>query len=325
MKAIFFEQEGEPQKVLRLRETTIPEPNENEVRVKWLGSPINPADALFIQGKYRYKPQFPQIAGLEGAGIIDAVGKNVQLPKGTLVAFFSKNAWAEYVIVSKEELYVLPDNFPVEKALQFVLNPFTAWGLLKQARVKTNDWLLLSAGNSMVSLIITQIARKLGIRVIATVRNSDYVSRVKELGAAEVINTSSESIVQRVKEITEGKGAAAAIDAVGGETGTQLAQSLDVNGRLIVYGVLSAEPVQVHNSLFVYKNISMSGFGVRGFLQSLSPEEKQQITQSLIEIIGAGDFKMDVAKSFTLDNFASALAEYESGPVNGKIILRHNQ
>jgi NADPH:quinone reductase len=322
MKALFFDREGDPQEVIYLKETAIPEPKENEVRVKWLGSPVNPADSFFIQGKYRFKPQFPQIAGLEGAGIVDAVGDNVQLPKGTLVAFLSTNAWAEYVIVHKDELYVLPANFPPEKAVQFVLNPVTAWGLLKRAGVKSGDWLLLTAGNSMVSLIVTQIARKLGLQVISTVRNSDYTARIKELGAAEVIDTSKESIVQRVNEITGGKGVTAAIDAVGGETGTQLAQSLALNGKLIAYGVLSTDPVQVHNSLLVYKNISMMGFGVRGFLESLSEEEKEHMTKSLIEMLSAEDFKMDVAKSYSLDNFAGALKANAEGPVNGKIIFK---
>jgi len=322
MKALFFDQEGDPRDVIYLKETAIPEPKENEVRVKWLGSPVNPADSFFIQGKYRFKPQLPQIAGLEGAGIVDAVGNNVELSKGTLVAFLSSNSWAEYVIVRKDELYALPANFPVEKAVQFVLNPVTAWGLLKRAGVKSGDWLLLTAGNSMVSLIVTQIARKLGVQVISTVRNSDYTARIKELGAAEVIDTSKESIVQRVHEITDGKGVTAAIDAVGGETGTQLAQSLALNGKLIAYGVLSADPVQVHNSLLVYKNISLMGFGVRGFLESLSAEEKEHMTKSLIEILSEEDFKMDVAKSYSLDNFADALKANASGPVNGKIIFK---
>lgn len=322
MKALFFEREGDPQEVIHLTETAIPGPKENEVRVKWLGSPINPADALFIEGRYRFKPQFPQIAGLEGAGIIDAVGKNVQLATGTLVAFLTKNAWAEYVIVPKEELYVLPADFPVEKAVQFVLNPVTAWGLLKRAGVQQGDWLLLTAGNSMVSLIITQIARKQGVQVISTVRSSDHTARVKESGATEVINTSKESIAQRVHEITGGKGATAAIDAIGGDIGTQLAQSLALNGKLIVYGVMSPDPVQVHNSLFVYKNISMTGFGVRGFLESLSAEEKQHMTKSLIDIISASDFKMEVAKSYSLDNFAEALKANASGSGNGKIIFK---
>jgi NADPH2:quinone reductase len=322
MKALYFEQEGEALDVLQLKETPIPEPGENEVRIKWLGSSINPADIFFIRGKYRFKPQFPQIAGLEGAGIVDKAGSNVQISRGTLVGFLYKNAWAEYVILPEKELFVLPDNFPVEKAIQFVLNPATAWGLLHRAGLQAGDWLLLSAGNSSVSSIITQIARTRGIQVISIVRSSEYESELKALGAAAVINTSNESIVERVQQITGGKGAAAAIDAVGGDTGTQMTQALGVNGRMIVYGVLSPEPVQVHNSLFVYKNISFSGFGIRGLLESLSAKEKQEMTASLIDLLRSPDFKMDISASYKLDEFKTAFQMYASGSANGKIILK---
>ena len=322
MKALYFEREGEPLDVLQLKETAIPEPRENEVRIKWLGSSINPADIFFIRGKYRFKPQFPQIAGLEGAGIVDKAGRNVQLSPGILVAFLYKNAWAEYVIVPEKELFVLPENFPVEKAIQFVLNPATAWGLIHRAGLQAGDWLLLSAGNSSVSSIITQIASTRGIQVISIVRSGEYGSRLKALGAAAVINSSNESIIERVQQLTGGKGATAAIDAVGGDTGTQMTQALSVNGRQIAYGVLSPEPVQVHNSLFVYRNISFSGFGIRGLLESLSVKEKQEMTTSLICLLTSPDFIMDISASFRLEKFKTAFQLYASGSVNGKIILK---
>ena len=322
MKVLYFEHEGEALDVLQLKETAVPEPGENEVRINWMGSSINPADIFFIRGKYRFKPQFPQIAGLEGAGIVDKAGRNVQISPGTLVAFLYKNAWAEYVIVPEKELFVLPEDFPVEKAIQFVLNPATAWGLIHRAGLQAGDWLLLSAGNSSVSSIITQIARTRGIQVISIVRSAEYGSRLKALGAAAVINSSNESIIERVQQLTGGKGATAAIDAVGGDTGTQMTQALSVNGRQIAYGVLSPEPVQVHNSLFVYRNISYSGFGIRGLLESLSAKEKKEMAASLIDLLISPDFKMDISASFRLDEFQSAFQLYASGAENGKIILK---
>jgi len=86
LKALCFEQAGEPTQVLRLREIEKPEPHPGEVRLKLIGSPINPADEMFIRGDYRIKAVFPEIAGLEGAGMIDAVGENVNLPVGAKVS-----------------------------------------------------------------------------------------------------------------------------------------------------------------------------------------------------------------------------------------------
>src|SRR5689334_4918057 len=116
MKAIYFKETGNMQDVLQLGKFEIPQPKANEVRVKVLGSPINPSDIYFVSGTYRIKPVFPQKAGLEGAGVIEAVGKDVNLPVGSLVAFLQHGAWAEYNIIPEENLFVLPADFPLEKA-----------------------------------------------------------------------------------------------------------------------------------------------------------------------------------------------------------------
>src|SRR4051812_26058091 len=113
MKAIYFEQTGDTQSVLSLKQFDKPTPGANQVIVKLLGSTINPADFFFISGTYRFKPEFPQIAGLEGAGIIDSEGEGVDLLPGTLVCFFSKNSWAEYAAIPKDDIIILPPGFPV--------------------------------------------------------------------------------------------------------------------------------------------------------------------------------------------------------------------
>ena len=113
-------------------EKATPVPDNNEVLVKMLGSPINPADGFFIKGIYRFLPQFPeQTAGLEGAGIVVEAGKYAEIKPGSLIAFFHRNSWAEFALVPKEEAVVLPTEFPLEKAVQFCINPFTAWGYSK--------------------------------------------------------------------------------------------------------------------------------------------------------------------------------------------------
>ena len=156
MKAIIFDKTGKANDVLKLEEIPISEPNDNEVRIKILASTINPADMLFIEGKYRMQPSFPQTAGLEGIAIIDKTGRNIQLPENTLVAFRHKNIWAEYAVMPEEKIVILPQNFPIDKGSQFSLNPITAYALLEQANIKESDWLLLTAGNSAISKIIIQ-------------------------------------------------------------------------------------------------------------------------------------------------------------------------
>ncbi len=325
MKAICFEQAGEPSRVLLLKEIEKPEPGAGEVRLKIIGSPINPADEMFIKGQYRLKPVFPEVAGLEGAGIIDAVGENVDLHVGVRASFFAKRVWAEYVVVPASDLFLLPQNLPDEKAVQSFLNPVTSWGLLEEVGVKENDWLLLTAGNSSVSRIVAQISAKRGVKVILVVRNSENSGELKSLGAREVIDSSTEEISKRVLEITGGKGVNGILDSVGGKTGTELFRSVAVDARIVVYGILSRETAEFHNSVFLYKNVTMKGFGVRGYLESRTSEQKDRMLASLAEVISRREFRLDVSAWYSLGEYREALEAYDKDGRHGKIVFRPEQ
>jgi len=321
MKAIYFKETGDPQNVLLLKQFDKPTPKENQVIVKPLGSPINPSDFFFISGNYRVKPELPQIAGLEGAGIIESTGPGVALPVGTLVSFFSRNAWAEYVALSKDDVLVLPNDFPVEKAIQFALNPITAWGLLERADLKTGDWLLITAGNSVVSKLIIQMAKMRGINVLATVRDDKNTATLTAYGA-HVINVNKDDLIEYVQQVTEGKGAHVALDAVGGKTGSDVLKCLRPGGRLIIYSRLSPDPIQLYSADVLYKNISINGFGVRAYLESKTAEQKTGIINSLVTIIGDPEFKMEVAASFPLDNYQEAIKTAVEAKKEGKVLFK---
>ncbi|MBB6130168.1 quinone oxidoreductase family protein [Mucilaginibacter lappiensis] len=321
MKAIYFKETGDAKSVLLLKQFDKPSPKANQVVVKPLGSPINPSDFFFISGTYRLKPEFPQIAGMEGAGIIESIGEGVDLPVGTLVSFFSQNAWAEYVAVSKNDLLVLPSNFPVEKASQFTLNPITAWGLLERADLQAGDWLLITAGSSVVSKLIIQMAKLHGIQVIATVRDDKNTTTLTSYGA-HVVNVSKDDLVEYVQQVTGGKGAHIALDAVGGKTGSDVLKCLQPGGRLIIYSRLSPDPIQLYSGDVLYKNISINGFGIRAYLASKTTEQKADIVRSLISIIGDPEFKMEVAASFPLDDYQEAIKTAIEAKKEGKVLFK---
>ncbi|MDR6942524.1 quinone oxidoreductase family protein [Mucilaginibacter pocheonensis] len=321
MKALYFEETGDAGHVLSLKQFDKPIAGENQVIVKLLGSPINPSDFFFISGTYRFKPEFPQIAGLEGAGIIESTGQGANLSVGILVSFFSRNAWAEYTAVYEKDVMVLPADFPVDKASQFALNPITAWGLLERAGVNEGDWLLITAGNSVVSKLLIQIARLRNINIIATVRASKDAATLVAYGA-HVINVTDDNLLERVQEITDNKGVNVAFDAVGGKTGTDVLKCLQAGGRLIIYSRLSPDPIQLYNADVLYKNISITGFGIRAYLESKTPAQKDEIIQSLIKIIGNPEFKMEVAKSYALDDYQEAIATVVEGKNEGKVLFK---
>lgn len=323
MKVLNFNQTGNPRNVLSLTDVPKPEPGPDEALIKVLASPINPSDILFIKGDYRLKPDLPQTAGLEGAGIIETTGKNVTIPAGTLVTFKTSNAWAEYAVSPKSLVIPLPNDFSVEKAAQFYINSTTAWGLLYESKAKAGEWLLLTAGNSAVSKITIQLAKRQNIKVIGVVRNMKQAEDLKQLGADSVLNQYEDEFLDQIDEITSGEGVQAALDAVGGKTGTKVLQSMAPEGRIIIYGLLSEEPAQFYNSTVIYKNLFIKGFGIRGYLQSLGEEQKGKMISGLIEAMAEHDFQLPVEKAFPLDQFREALAANKQSNREGKIIFRN--
>lgn len=323
MKTLSFNKSGSPGEVLTLQEKEIPVPDDHEVLVKVWGSPIQPADYFFINGTYRFKPAFPcQTAGLEGAGTIEATGKKAKIDKGTLVAFDARGSWAEYVIVPEDSMVILPDEFPPDKAVQFYLNPFTAWGLLSESNVAPGDWLLLTAANSIVSRLVIQLARLREIKVIAAVRDLRQADELIALGAHVVLNAEDECFSKQLQTITSGIGINAALDAVGGQTGTAILQNMAPNGRIIIYGLLNKGPVQFYNAQVIYKNLLIKGFGIRGFLQDQSAAQRTEMIDTLIKEIARPSFDLPVAEKFPLEQFQDALAANDRHERKGKVLFK---
>jgi NADPH:quinone reductase len=321
MKAILFRRNGNPEDVLEYADIPIPVPKEKEVLVRILASPVNPADNMFIEGRYRVKPEFPQVAGLEATGIIEGIGPGVDLVPGSLVSFRHRNTWAEYAIVPAEKLCILPALFPIEKAAQFSLNPFTAWALLEQAMLTDMDYLLLTAGNSSVSKIMLQLANRRGIKTIAVVRSLIIAEELKSLGATYVLEADPANLAAQVSEVTDGKGVNAIVDAVGGAIGTELIHCAAAKGQILLYGLLSEDHVSFYNAEVIMKLLTLKGFGLDNWLQSTPELTKQKMMQELISTIGSADFKMPVAGKFSLSDFQSALKCNQQFHHSGKVLL----
>jgi NADPH:quinone reductase-like Zn-dependent oxidoreductase len=323
MQAIVFNKVGSPEEVLSVIEKEQPVPADGEVLVKMLASPINPADTFFIRGTYRFQPKFPdETAGFEGAGIVERVGNGVTVAVGALVAFFYRGAWAEYAVVPAAELVLLPGDFPAEKAAQFSLNPFTAWGLLDAAQPVAGEWMLLTGANSSVSQIVIQLAHKRGVRIIAVVRDLAQADGLRASGADEVLDIADAGLGKRVQEVTDGKGFNVALDAVGGAIGTKIFENIAPFGRFVLYGSISKEPAQYFNAQMVYKNLVVKGFGVRAYLNDLSASGRAAMIKGLIEAIGDPAFQLPVARSYRLDQFREALRENDRGGRGGKILFK---
>jgi NADPH:quinone reductase-like Zn-dependent oxidoreductase len=321
MLKVEFNQLGKPEKVLQLLETELPTPQAGQVRVRVKAANINPSDLLFIEGLYGLQPKLPNSgAGSEATGVIDAVGEGVDIPLHTRVMFTTLGAWAEYVLIPAKTAVIVPDNISNEVACQSFVNPFTAWAMLYDSGLQAGDWLLLTAGGSTFGQLVIQIAKAKGIRTIATVRRPDQDEQLKNLGVDAIINTETEDLLTRVKEITEGKGVEACFEAVGGKIGGLALQTLKNGGKMLIYGLLSLENSYFDNSSMIFKNLTVKGFWLTTWLAQVSNEVRQQMKQEVFALLG-GQLTFRIDGRYALTEIKEAVIHAQKPGRKGKILI----
>ena len=324
MKALQFKRKGLPLEVLELVDLDIPQPKAGEVLIKVKKANIVPADIMFIQGMYGIRPELPQIGGFEATGTIEAVGDGVQYAPGMQVIFTGTGVWAEYVCVDARAVVPKPEAMSDQVAAQAFINPLTAYGMLMEADLKPGDWLMLTAANSAFSKFVIQLASARGIQVIGTVRSDDQKEPLLKLGAKAVINEKTENIYKAVKAATNGTMVKVALDAVGGPLGDQVLNALQVNGKMLVYGALSLQPVPVNNGLMIFKNLTIKGFWLTTWMMSLSREQRHQIIPEVLGMLTSQSLKADIEAEYPLSDFKKAIEHMESPGRKGKILLNIN-
>lgn len=325
MKAVVFDEIGDPVSVLKLAEKPVPEIGDNEALVKLTAASINPGDFLFIQNLYPEpkKPVFPQqTGGFYGAGIVARAGRNVRIPEGSHVAFGYYNAWADYAAVPQDWLIPLPADYAPEKAAQ-LFNLFTAWDLLAQTKTQAGQWLAVTGGNSTVSAMIFQLARQRGIRVIAIVRRRIAAVALEKLGVETVIETNdlpadlSGGIGTRIAAITGGKGLAGVIDCVGGPLLSGLVKAMALNGQAVIYGGYSSETFALHNFDILMSGVTLGSYIYRYFFTPPTPEQAAE-HPALIAASAGADFWLPFGGWHRLEDFRTAIGETAARPEAGK-------
>lgn len=321
MKAVQFESLGKPTDVLKVVDIPIPEPAAGEIRIKVTKANIVPADIMFIQGMYGIRPVIPQIGGFEGTGAIDACGDGVNMPIGSGVIFTALGSWSEYVCVAANSVIPKPAAMSDDIACQAFINPLTAYGMLIEADLEEGDWLMLTAAASAFSKFVIQIASSRGINVIGTVRSDDQKQALLDLGATAIVNEKTENIYKAVKTATNGAMVNAAFDAVGGELGDKVLNALQSGGKMLVYGLLSLQPIPLNSGLLIFKNLTVKGFWLTTWFTGLSGDERRSIVPKILGMLTSESLKADVEATYSLDNIIDAIKHMEAPGRSGKILL----
>lgn len=320
MQAIVFDEPGEPESVLALRDISVASPDADQVLIRLSARPIQPADFLFIKGRYRVKPEFPQAAGLEGVGTIVSCGANVSKHKvGDRVAFRSKGTWAEYALAPTSRIYPVPSNIPDSVACQFSLNPLTAWGLLAECNLPRSSRILVTAGRSVVARLLAKLAQRKGLMTTLLVRDNGRYSAVNDNN--QVIANGA-SVAETLQEVIRSHGEFhAVLDSVGGSDTVTLIDSLAPKSRLISYGILSDTDITLRASKILFRSVTWQGFGIDGWLDSVSAEELSMALEQLWNLLSAFPDLVPVAGTFELSDIQQAVAAVRKPPQSGKVLL----
>ncbi len=324
MRALQFETTGDPKETLRMRQLPMPEPGPGEVRLAMKLRPINPSDVLQVKGVYGRKPPLPAIAGLEGLGLVDAVGQGVSSFSigQRVVPLGLQGTWADYVVTAADNLIPIPDGMADEAAAQVIVNPLTAWIIaVEELKLGAGDWLVQTAAGSVVGRCLIQIAKLRGYKTLNLVRRPEQIPELLAEGADAVLCSEDPKWMDKAQQIVGAKGAAAGVDAVGGSLGGSVAMLLKRDGVLVVYGALSMDPLKVAGGQLIFRTLTVRGFWLTDWKIRTPKPERDAIIGALLGAMSKGEVSPPVEAVFPLAEFQAALDKVNEPGRHGKVLL----
>jgi NADPH:quinone reductase-like Zn-dependent oxidoreductase len=326
MKAVVFDTFGDPEKVLQVRDVPAPVPKQGEVRVRMLASPINPSDLMYVRGQYGKRPSLPARAGFEGVGIVEeGSGILAWRVKGKRVAVPSSagGTWAEQVVIPARQAVPVPASLTDEQAATFFVNPASAVAMTRYVlRIPPGAWLLQTAAGSALGRMVIRLGQLHSFRTLNVVRRREQAEELLRLGASAAVSTIDENLAERVRTLTDGAGVPFAIDAVGGETGTQALQCLGHGGRLLLYGTLAGEPIQIDPRVLIVGQKRVEGFWLSEWVRDQSVLTLLSLFKRISTLMQAGTLTTDIGATFPLDGIQAAVGQAAQPGRHGKVLLR---
>lgn len=354
-RAIVYSQNGPPAEVVRaFTIPALPAPPPQTVNVRFILSPINPADVNVIEGVYPSKPQassFPGVqgdlfvAGNEALAEVTGVGNGVKgLERGDWVVMKASQVgtWRSAANLLEGQLLKVPRLAGLSEvnAATMMVNPATAHCLLSQfVTLGTGQWVVQNGANSAVGQAVIQLAKNAGLKTINLVRNRDDMDTLRkeleDLGATHVITYDElqdrKTIKAKVKEWTNGQDIRLGLNCVGGESTTSMAGLLGSNAHLVTYGAMAKRPLTLPASFFIFKNLTSHGFWLSRWYKD-NGEGQSKLVEELARTMASGKFKepkheiVEIGREASDETATSAIREVfqrmTSGEVKRKVILK---
>jgi NADPH2:quinone reductase len=320
MKAIQIHQTGGPE-VLKLAELPIPQPGPGQVLIRVEAAGVNFIEIYFRKGVY--KSSLPLTPGSEAAGTVEELGPGVTgFAAGDAVASVSVlGSYAEYALVSAAQLVKVPDKLNMQQAAAALLQGMTAHYLAYSTfPLEAGQTALVHAGAGGVGLLLTQMAKRLGVRVITTVSTAEKAELSRQAGAADVILYTEQEFETEVKRLTAGKGVDVVYDSVGKTTFEGSLNCLKPRGLLALFGASSGpvppfDLIQLSSkgSLFVTRPTLWHYVATRAELESRAGD--------VLGWVAKGKLKLRTEFVYPLSEAAQAQTDMEARKTTGKILL----
>jgi NADPH2:quinone reductase len=320
-KAIRIFKTGGPE-VMEYVDVEVGEPGPGEARVRHHACGLNYIDVYFRTGLY--PQQLPAGLGMEGAGVVEAVGEGVSHVKpGDRVAYAARppGAYAEARVMPAAVLVKLSDNIDFETGAAMMLQGLTVQYLFRRTfPLKGGETILFHAAAGGVGLIACQWARALGVNLIGTVGSDQKGELAKQHGATHVINYNKENFVERVKEITGGRGVPVVYDSIGADTFTGSLDCLSPLGTMVSFGSASGpvppfslNELASRGSLFITRPTL--------FTYSAKREDLEAMAADLFDVVGSGKVRIEINQRYALKDAAQAHIDLEGRKTTGSTIL----
>ncbi len=322
MKAVLCKSFGPPD-TLVVEDLPSPEPAAGEAVVSVGAAALNFFDTLIIENKYQFKPDLPFSPGAEFAGTVKAVGEGVH---GVLVGdrVMAYSAWGgcrEEVVMEADKLVPLPDSLDFATAAGLSVTYGTTIHALKdRANLQPGETLAVLGAAGGVGQSAIELGRIMGARVIAAASSDDKLEFCKGLGADEVINYSRESLKDRLKELTDGKGVDVVYDPVGGALAEDAVRATGWEGRFLVIGFASGEIPKIPLNLVLLKGCQLVGVFWGDFIARNPQADKANVAQ-LIEWCAEGKIIPHIHGRYPLERTVDALTAIANREVRGKVII----
>ena len=321
--AVQIERNGGPEE-MQLVDVQVGEPGKGEIRVRHHAIGLNYIDVYQRTGLYQLP--LPLALGMEGAGVVEAVGEGVaHVAVGDRVAYATNppGSYSEVRVMAAQYVCKLPDTISFETGAAMMLKGMTAYYLLHKSRpvegLEKGDFVLFHAAAGGVGLIACQWAKAMGLRLIATAGSEEKCQLALANGAEFAINYRAENFAERVQQITQGEGVKVVYDSVGKDTWEGSLQCLRRFGLMVSFGNASGPVAPFAPAALAPKSLYVTRQTL--FAHMTSRERCQQMADALFDVVASGQVKIHIDQRFALRDVQAAHRALEARQTTGSSIL----